>query len=400
GIRLSRSNMIDLTGHSPLSFACRLRANGRPERAALEPERGRSVRRIQERRHFRFVDERFMHLDKSVPLKSHAARRRPFARGAKSLIVVCALALAASVFGLVFGWNNSREGAAVRAQSEQLTGKINSMTEKSETNVEREDSKRPAPFYTALDEALGRRGKSLRDICDTRDPVARRVLEDYGAMFLATDTVLPPPVCVFASEEDVRKFQNEAKFTLARVGGDEIELQPAAMEALLAAREEARSIGLDITPRGGSEAARRSFTDTERLWATRFLPALTHWQRLGRLTREQTARLRKLPLKEQVREVLELEKSGIYFSKDFSKSILYSIAAPGTSQHIALLALDVEQFLDKRVRRILARHGWFQTVKSDLPHFTYLGLTENELPSRGLRSVKSGEQLFWIPNIE
>jgi hypothetical protein len=341
-----------------------------------------------------------MHLDKSVPLKSHATRRRPLARGTKSLLVVCALALAAGVFGLVSGWTNSREGATARAQSDQSTSKINNMVQKSETNLERDDNRRAAPFYTALDEALSRRGKSLRNICDTRDPVARRVLEDYGAMFLATERVLPPPVCVFTSEEDVRKFQNEAKFTLARVGGDEIELQPAAMEALLAAREEARGIGLDITPRGGSEAARRSFTDTERLWATRFLPALAHWQRLGRLSREQTARLRKLSLKEQVREVLELEKQGIYFSKDFSKSILYSIAAPGTSQHIALLALDVEQFLDKRVRRILARHGWFQTVKSDLPHFTYLGLAENELPSRGLRSVKSGEQLFWIPNIE
>ncbi len=341
-----------------------------------------------------------MRLDKSVPSNSTASRRRLRARGAKSLIVVCALALAASVFGFVFGWTQSREGAAARAQSEQSTGKINNMAQKSETTAERAGVERPAPFYTALDEALDRRGKNLRDICDTNDPVARRVLEDYGAMFLATEKVLPPPVCVFTSEQDVRKFQNEAGFTLASVGGDEIELQPAAMEALLAAREEARRSGLDITPRGGSEAARRSFTDTERLWATRFLPALTHWQRLGRLTREQTARLRKLSLKEQVREVLELEKRGIYFSKDFSKSILYSIAAPGTSQHIALLALDVEEFLDKRVRRILARHGWFQTVKSDLPHFTYLGLAENELPSRGLRSVKSGEQLFWIPNIE
>ncbi|HEV7844373.1 MAG TPA: hypothetical protein VGO69_11800, partial [Pyrinomonadaceae bacterium] len=243
------------------------------------------------------------------------------------------------------------------------------------------------PFYVALAEALARRGKKLADVCDVNDSVARRVLEDYGAMFLANERVLPPPVSVFASQPAVAEFQNEAGFTQARINDDTIELQPAAMEALLAAREEALKSGLDLTPRDGAEAARRSFADTERLWNTRFLPALKHWQERGRLSPEQTAALRSLPLQEQVREVLELEQSGIYFSKDFSKSILYSIAAPGTSQHIAMLALDVAQFGDARVRRILARHGWFQTVKSDLPHFTYLDLAEEDLPAHGLRPV-------------
>jgi hypothetical protein len=51
------------------------------------------------------------------------------------------------------------------------------------------------------------------------------------------------------------------------------------------------------------------------------------------------------------------------------------------------------------VRRILARHGWFQTVKSDLPHFTYLGLEEKDLPAHGLRPVVFSKQLFWIPNV-
>ena len=101
---------------------------------------------------------------------------------------------------------------------------------------------------------------------------------------------------------------------------------------------------------------------------------------------------------EQVREVLNLEKRGLWFSKDLSKSILYSVAAPGTSQHISMLALDVTQFADARVRRILANHGWFQTVKSDQPHFTYLGRMEKELPQLGLRSVTIGAQVFWIPD--
>jgi hypothetical protein len=119
----------------------------------------------------------------------------------------------------------------------------------------------------------------------------------------------------------------------------------------------------------------------------------------GRLNGEQVARLQALPLHDQVAEVLELEKSGIFFSKDLSKSILYSIAAPGTSQHIALLALDVTEFDNARVREILAKHGWFQTVLSDLPHFTFLGLKEKDLPKRGLKSVIVDGQNFWIPNV-
>jgi hypothetical protein len=81
------------------------------------------------------------------------------------------------------------------------------------------------------------------------------------------------------------------------------------------------------------------------------------------------------------------------------KSILYSVAAPGASQHIFMLALDVQQFGDKRVRDILADNGWFQTVVSDLPHFTFIGVSEPELPSLGLKPVTSGGQKFWIPNL-
>lgn len=284
------------------------------------------------------------------------------------------------------------------AEAKDRTGQ----TEMPQTNAEKKDSQKraaTADFYTALDQALAARGLKLANVCDRSEPVSRRVLEDYGAMFIADESVLPPPVCIFTSEADVLKFQTAAKTKAALVGGARIELQPAAMDALLAAREEAHAAGLDITPRGGTEAARRSYEDTERLWDTRFLPALAHWQQLGRLSKEQVEHLRSLALRDQVREVLELEKKGIFFSKDFSKSILYSIAAPGSSQHIVMLALDVEQFADERVRRILARHGWFQTVKSDLPHFTYLGLAEQDLPARGLRSVLVGRQLFWIPNV-
>jgi hypothetical protein len=96
---------------------------------------------------------------------------------------------------------------------------------------------------------------------------------------------------------------------------------------------------------------------------------------------------------------LELERAGLFFSKDLSKSILRSVAAPGASQHLAMLAFDATEFQDARVRDVLARHGWFQTVLSDLPHFTYLGLEERDLASRGLRRVEEFGQTFWVPDI-
>jgi hypothetical protein len=64
-----------------------------------------------------------------------------------------------------------------------------------------------------------------------------------------------------------------------------------------------------------------------------------------------------------------------------------------------MLAFDVAEYKNERVREILARRGWFQTVVSDLPHFTYLGADENELPDLGLKKVENCGQTFWIPNI-
>ena len=257
----------------------------------------------------------------------------------------------------------------------------------------------PAQFYEVLRKSLKKRKTSVEQICPSSDAVARRVLEDYGAIFLAHKKVLPPPVCVFTSHEQVVEFQDRAGYATERIGYDEVELQPEAMKQLLKAREEAQKENLDITPRDGAEAARRSFEDSLQLWDTRFLPALEYWQQQGRLTPDQVAHLKSLPLKNQIAEVLELEKTGIYFSKDLSKSILYSIAAPGTSQHIAMLAFDVTEFDNPRVREILAKHGWFQTVLSDLPHFTFLGLKEKDLPKHGLKQVEVDGQIFWIPNV-
>jgi hypothetical protein len=252
-------------------------------------------------------------------------------------------------------------------------------------------------FYAVLGRVLARLGASREEFCAAGDAVARRVLEEYGAMFVA-EGVRVPPVCVFESETEVSRFQSEAGWLAEEFGGTTVELQPAAMRALVGARGAARAAGFDITPRGGAEAGRRSFDDSVRLWRSRCDPALDYWCARECLTGEEALRLRLLPMREQVAAVLDLERRGLFFSKDFTKSILHSVAAPGASQHLSMLAFDASEFGDARARRVLARHGWFQTVLSDLPHFTYLGLAESELPARGLRRVESGAQTFWIPD--
>ncbi|MGI9107534.1 MAG: hypothetical protein ACR2G4_14950 [Pyrinomonadaceae bacterium] len=255
-------------------------------------------------------------------------------------------------------------------------------------------------FYAALADALKRRGKKSETVCDANDPVERRLLAEYGAMFIAAESVRVPPRCLFRREEEVAEFQREAKPRAASIGDAGIELQGAALESLLAAREEARARALEITPRGGTEAARRSYADTLRLWESRVVPALDHWVAQGALTPVEAQRIRTLAATEQIAAVLAEEARGNFFSKDFSRTILSSVAAPGASQHLSLLAFDMVEFREPAAREILARHGWFQTVLYDLPHFTFLGVREKQLRAHGLKRVEEHGQVFWLPNLD
>ena len=230
------------------------------------------------------------------------------------------------------------------------------------------------------------------------DDVGLKLLSEYGSMCVAGGGATAPSKILFRDETDVSSFQNSLQKSSENIGGFNIELQTAAMNALKKAITEARELGKNITPRN-ADAAKRSYQQTVDNWASRVNPGLDHWVSQGKISASEAARIKALAPFEQVPEILKLEARGVYFSKDFSKSILYSVAAPGSSQHIFMLALDVEQYADKSVREVLARNGWFQTIQSDLPHFTYLGLAESELATKGLKPIEVGGQKFWVPNI-
>lgn len=237
-----------------------------------------------------------------------------------------------------------------------------------------------------------------KDFIRPADEVEALLLREYGSAFVARGNVTPANRIVFRDEAEVQAFQKSVDKTTELIGGMPMTLQSAAMRALKDAIDEADDEGLTISPRD-TDAAARSHSQAVGLWASRVEPALDHWTTQGRISSDDAARLRSLPPYKQVSEVLKLEKRRIYFAKDLTKSIIYSVAPPGTSQHLAMLAFDVTEHKNARVRAILNKHGWFQTVVSDLPHFTYLGVSEAHLPNLGLRKKLHGGRAFWIPAI-
>ena len=236
----------------------------------------------------------------------------------------------------------------------------------------------------------------LRDALDRGELTNTEALlfREYGAVFAARGVEFPTRL-IFRDSDDVDAFQSRVAKTTAIIGGREFTLQTPAMSALLKAVEEASGRGLSITPRGPDSGDRR-YQCTVDLWKSRVEPALDHWLSLGKLSGETAKKIRSLKPADQVDVVLRLETGGIYFAKDLSKSIIYSVAPPGASQHLSLLAFDVAEFEDASVRDLLADHCWFQTVMSDLPHFTYLGAPESDLPGLGLRAVESDGRRFWV----
>ncbi len=241
----------------------------------------------------------------------------------------------------------------------------------------------------------------LRDIASgISSAVEKRLFAEYGAIFATAAT--PPPVIIFSNADQVDEFQSSLQIERGVIGEHEFALQAAALDRLLAAVSGIASRG-SISPRSADSGA-RSYQETVGLWTRNVTRGLDHWQELGRITNEHAQHIRELPPVEQVPLILDLEDSAqIFFGTFFDRSILYSVAAPGASQHLSLLAFDIAEYQDQRAEQELGRHGWYRTVPNDLPHFTYLGIEQAVLPDLGLTRVTRsyGERVygFWIPDL-
>jgi hypothetical protein len=232
--------------------------------------------------------------------------------------------------------------------------------------------------------------------------VEKRLFAEYGSVF-ATAAV-PPPAIIFDDAAEVDEFQSSLVLGQGVFGEHRITLQATAINALLAASDARSRAGMHLTARA-SDAGARSFSDTIGLWLRNVHRGLDHWEQLGRIDPERAQSIRELKPVDQIAVILDLENSQhLFFGTFFDRSILYSVAAPGASQHLSMLAFDVTEYQDPEIDRLLGDYGWYRTVPYDLPHFTYLGHQPSSLPTLGLQHVERtiGERLygFWTPDID
>jgi hypothetical protein len=232
--------------------------------------------------------------------------------------------------------------------------------------------------------------------------VEKRLFAEYGAVLATTAT--PPPTIIFEDSRQVDEFQSTLALKKGFFGDYEIQLQEEALNALSAAAADSGRIGFGITARA-ADSGGRSYDDTVSLWLRNVNRGLEHWEGLARIAPEQAKSIRTLSPVEQIGVILDIEESKeLFFGTFFDRSILYSVAAPGASQHLSMLAFDVAEYENPEVEAVLARKGWHRTVPNDLPHFTYLGHGEASLPGLGLRYVEKayGHRVygFWTPDID
>lgn len=226
-----------------------------------------------------------------------------------------------------------------------------------------------------------------------------RLLREYGAPIAAADSQLRrPSAIVYFDATDVTREQQRLGLDSAVIGTDTITLQAPALRALRTAMDRARRLRLRITVVGDRSASLRHYLDTELFWNVRVDRRLARLSEAGRMTAGRADTVRTLPVREQMERVLALENDGYCFGGSGEKTILHSVAAPGSSQHLFGYAVDVAEHDNVRVRRLLVEAGFRQTVLDDQPHFTWLGSqTDAQLRGAGLVPVRHGGRIYWVP---
>lgn len=125
------------------------------------------------------------------------------------------------------------------------------------------------------------------------DAVGQKMLKEYGAMFVAKNGAVPPPKVVFNNESEVSSWQSGISKSSESIGGATVELQAPAMKALKEAIADAKQNGENISPNGGSDAARRDYAGTVTNWKSRVDPGMIHWVGKGKITQAEANRDRK-----------------------------------------------------------------------------------------------------------
>ncbi|HLO87897.1 MAG TPA: D-alanyl-D-alanine carboxypeptidase family protein [Nostocaceae cyanobacterium] len=185
------------------------------------------------------------------------------------------------------------------------------------------------------------------------------LLRAYGSVFLNQDfNIRLPQKVLLNNEQETKEFQST--LTMVRVDGTrECFLQKPAADALNKAK-----LLQNIRLKSGNVGdCTRTFALNQRFW-------------------QKYANNRTLNAVKQGRET----------------RILGVVAPPGSSQHLWGLAIDLQVYSPLQ-REALNQNGWFQTVENDVPHWTYLGLAEEDLPNFGLRPKVVRGITYWLTPI-
>ncbi|MDZ8094944.1 MAG: D-alanyl-D-alanine carboxypeptidase family protein [Nostoc sp. DedQUE05] len=183
------------------------------------------------------------------------------------------------------------------------------------------------------------------------------LLRSYGAVFVNPDIQIKlPPKNIFVNEQETQEFQ--ATLTMGHVDGtNDCYLQKSAADALNKARVQQQ---IPLKSGYGSGDCTRTFNTNLRFW-------------------HKYANDRVLAKVQQGKET----------------KILGLVAPPGTSQHLWGLAIDL-RVGSKEQRKALNQNGWFQTVENDVPHWTYVGLSEDNLSLYGFKKQAIRGITYWI----
>lgn len=293
-------------------------------------------------------------------------------------------------------------GAGAGANSPDLSTASSSAGASTSTNSS-ENSPPPLPVLKGPNVVLGSRfaadaARQGLKIPGGGDALYGAVMRYYGATFVANPRLKLPNQVIFEKSSEVSSYQKTLPLKRARLGRYSVCLQEEALTALQAAQKEALQNRLTISP-VGDIASLRSYQDTTYIWHKYLEKGLSYWVSKHKLTEREAHAILSSPMKKQLNAVLALEAKGFYLHANHIHSILNLAAPPGCSQHISGLALDVVEHQNWRVRSILNKHGWFQTVAHDFPHFIYLGRDAKELSGLGLTPVVSDGRQFWVPDI-
>lgn len=183
------------------------------------------------------------------------------------------------------------------------------------------------------------------------------LLRAYGAVFVnqAPEIKLPQKV-ILANEQETHEFQST--LTMAKVAGthDCYLQQPAAT----AFNQAQLQVHISLKSGYGGGDCTRTFATNLRFWY--------------KYANNQTL--------EKVRQGKET-------------AILGLVAPPGASQHLWGLAIDLH-ISNQKQRQALNQNGWFQTVANDIPHWTYVGLSEENLLLFGFQKQVVRGITYWV----